>query len=151
MPIGDPWDGFFYPTLALMVDSYILASLCCPYEESLKYWLRCSGTCSMFLCLFKLANYWDVLVHSSNSHDIVSSLISRLYYKLIMEFLNTTLQMPKTRVGLGGGRAKLLHTSDFFNNLKKIFSFQLPKTLESSFSRLHQSLLHSSETPAISS
>ena len=22
MPIGDPWDGFFYPTLTLMKDSY---------------------------------------------------------------------------------------------------------------------------------
>ena len=24
MPIGDPWDGFFYPTLTPMIDSYIL-------------------------------------------------------------------------------------------------------------------------------
>ena len=24
MPIGDPQDGFFYPTLTLIVDSYIL-------------------------------------------------------------------------------------------------------------------------------
>ena len=24
MPNGDPWDGFFYPTLTLMIDSYIL-------------------------------------------------------------------------------------------------------------------------------
>ena len=24
MPIGDPWDGFFYPTLILMSGSYIL-------------------------------------------------------------------------------------------------------------------------------
>ena len=22
MPIGDPWDGFFYPTLTRMMDSY---------------------------------------------------------------------------------------------------------------------------------
>ena len=25
MPDDDPWDGFFYPTLTLMIDSYILA------------------------------------------------------------------------------------------------------------------------------
>ena len=24
MPIGEPWDGFFYPTLILPIDSYIL-------------------------------------------------------------------------------------------------------------------------------
>ena len=24
MPIGDPWDRFFYPTLTLMMDSYYL-------------------------------------------------------------------------------------------------------------------------------
>ena len=27
MPIGDPRDGFFYPTLILMMDPYILAQL----------------------------------------------------------------------------------------------------------------------------
>ena len=25
MKIGDPWDGFFYPTLTLMMGSYILS------------------------------------------------------------------------------------------------------------------------------
>ena len=24
MPNGDPWDGFFYPTLTLMIDSYMI-------------------------------------------------------------------------------------------------------------------------------
>ena len=27
MQIGDPWDRFFYPTLTLMIDSYILSQL----------------------------------------------------------------------------------------------------------------------------
>ena len=27
MPIGDPWDGFFYPTLTLMIDSYYLKQM----------------------------------------------------------------------------------------------------------------------------
>ena len=27
MPNGDPWDGFFYPTLTLMIDSYITLCL----------------------------------------------------------------------------------------------------------------------------
>ena len=27
MPIGDPRDGFFYPTLTLMIDSYIIGAL----------------------------------------------------------------------------------------------------------------------------
>ena len=26
MPNGDPWVGYFYPTLTLMIDSYILLS-----------------------------------------------------------------------------------------------------------------------------
>ena len=28
MPNGDPRDGFFYPTLTLMMDSYIMCSTC---------------------------------------------------------------------------------------------------------------------------
>ena len=28
MPIGDPWDGFVYPTLTLMKDSYSLLQYC---------------------------------------------------------------------------------------------------------------------------
>ena len=29
MPIGDPWDGFFYPTLTVVMDSYNLTLLYC--------------------------------------------------------------------------------------------------------------------------
>ena len=31
MPIGDPWDGFFYPTLTIMIDSYIHILRWCHY------------------------------------------------------------------------------------------------------------------------
>ena len=27
MPKGDPWDGFFYPTLTLMIDSYTIQEI----------------------------------------------------------------------------------------------------------------------------
>ena len=32
MPKGDPWDGFFYPTLTLMIDSYSII------KKHLSYW-----------------------------------------------------------------------------------------------------------------
>ena len=33
MPIGDPLDGYFYPALTLMMDSYILLPYACPQER----------------------------------------------------------------------------------------------------------------------
>ena len=39
MPMGDPQDGFFYPTLKLMMDAYIIAPIVC--------WCLEFGTCFM--------------------------------------------------------------------------------------------------------
>ena len=44
MPIGDPRDGFFYPTLTLMMDSYILKLLSfCYFQECIRALGRRAG------------------------------------------------------------------------------------------------------------
>ena len=35
MPIGDPRDGFFYPTLTLMIDSYCTS-------QHMRFWYKCA-------------------------------------------------------------------------------------------------------------
>ena len=32
---GDPWDGFFFPTLTLMIDSYILAQIQRSFQKNI--------------------------------------------------------------------------------------------------------------------
>ena len=57
MPNGDIRDGFFYPTLTLMIDSYIIQHFHCQGKTQLKVLLLVLW-CSF--CTIKINNLWAI-------------------------------------------------------------------------------------------
>ena len=82
MPISDPRDGFFYPTLALMIDSYVLGW--CIFEiisifngNILGIWLYILNSQYLSIqTIFKLTSSKDALHENKEEADLPVHLLS---------------------------------------------------------------------------
>ena len=65
MPIGDPRDRFFYPTLTLMIDSYVYSSVSCPKKNVTEatFDLQC-----------------DIIMVQNNFHSIIIINLENKFY-----------------------------------------------------------------------
>ena len=71
MPIGDPRDEFFYPTLTLMMDSYNLTHVILPMLSHKGFTLVVHGSqVTSYLCKSDVNMHCSILAYSRTSQFI---------------------------------------------------------------------------------